>query len=346
MTFPSDTPPPPPRLGDLPPVLAHRCLGVARFVAGTLDVDWTGTRLVVACSGGPDSLALLAILQCLAPRHGLGLTVAHLDHALRPESREDAHAVRQLCAAWDLPFRESRQDVAALALHRRTGLEDAGRQARREFLERLRRETDAAWIVTGHQLNDLAEDQILRRLRGAGWPALGGMAGADASRQLLRPLLLTPRAHLLELLQALRLPWRLDPSNDDRRFLRNRVRHDILPLLLQENPAYLDAVAGQWRLARIDAARDEAEVAAVLAQIAPSPAGPVLPWELLGSLPPALRLRCCKRLVELAGPGQPLLETLLALEQALASGVREGAFQFPGGKTLRLDRQGLRALRD
>ncbi len=342
-TPPSDNLLPPdhglPDLNALPYRLARLCLGIASFVAGPCGHEPAGATWIVACSGGPDSVALLAMAAILRERLGLaGLLAAHLDHGLRPESGAEAEVVEALCRSFGLPCLTARTDVAALARERHTGVEDAGRQARQAFFADCLAGRDNAWVLTGHQLNDLAEDQLMRVTRGAGWPALGGMAALDPARRLLRPLLLTPRSAITDFTAALHLPTIDDPSNADPAYLRNRVRHGLLPLVLAENPRALDAAARLWKQARLDAAFfDE-----ILPIPIPDEGGAVrLSRGLLAGLHPALRARLYARALDALGPGQALADGLAALEAAYVRRDTGRVFQFPGGKTVRVAREGL-----
>jgi len=323
----------PARLQDLPPPQARFCLGIERFLRDELGVCPAGTTLVLGLSGGLDSTALALVLHYLAPRLGCSLAAAHLDHGLRPESTDDARAVQALCRQLNIPCTLEHCDVQARAVADRTGLEAAGRSARYELMERTRRARTPGFVVTGHQLDDLAEDQLMRLVRGAGWPALGGMAGFDPGRNLLRPLLLTPRHALAAFLRALGRTWRHDASNEDERFLRNRIRARILPALKQENPAYLDGAAALWRQARLDAD--------YWTRALPETPPDALDSALLRELHPAQRLRLYKRAIETLGPGQPLCETLLRLDRSWQERRSGACFQFPGGKTARITRQGI-----
>ena len=189
------------RLQDLPRKAARFCLGLGRFAERELGCDFPALRCLVACSGGADSTALLRIAHLLCQAKGGTVLAAHLDHSLRPESPNDALFVAQLCQALGIALHTERQDIVAQAKASGMGLEEAGRVARYAFLERVRQQTNAEVILVAHQLNDLAEDQLMRLMRGTGWPALGGMEGADPARHLLRPLLLCPRAGLEEFLK-------------------------------------------------------------------------------------------------------------------------------------------------
>ena len=325
-------------LQDLPPDAARFCLGVERFMDRELGVRPEGVVLV-GLSGGADSTALLLALRWLAPRLGCEVRAAHLDHGLRPESSDEAEAARDLCRSLDVPCVVERQDVAALAETQSLGLEEAARRARYAFLDRVRKDAGAApgmsWIAVGHTLDDLAEDVVMRLVRGAGWPALGGMAGADPDRRLLRPLLQTPKNDIEAFLRGLDVAWTEDASNRDLAFLRNRLRHAVLPLLKLENPLFAKGVGRLWQQARQDSAWLTAELDALPWQEEPG-GGLSLPLPALRKLPSALRLRACKHALERLGPGQPLADNLFALDEAVMSGAGGKTVQFPGSKIVKI----------
>jgi len=332
-----------PRLQDLPPKWARFCLGVGSFAAHELGRPFSPVACVVACSGGADSTALLHLSALLCRKDGGRVVAAHLDHGLREESGADAAFVTELCEILHIPLVSERQDVGSLARERGIGLEEAGRLARYALLERVREETGSEMILLGHQLNDLAEDQLLRLMRGVGWPALGGMVGHDASRRLLRPLLLTPRTTLEKFLKICGHAWRVDASNFERTATRNRVRHELLPVLMRENPSYLDAAARLWRQARMDESHWDATVSAILAQLPPP--GPMerilLPGTTLRDAPATLRLRLYKAALESLGPGQALSDSLFRLDELWRQKAFGKTLRFPGDKEARLNKEGI-----
>lgn len=336
-------PPALPKLQELPPKWARFCLGIGSFAAQDLGRDFRNATCLVACSGGADSTALLFIAALLCPMHGGQVLAAHLDHGLRDDSPRDARFVAELCEKWNIPLVSERQDVAVLAAARGMGLEEAGRLARYELLERVRAEKGAEVILLGHQLNDLAEDQLMRLARGAGWPALGGMAGADAARSLLRPLLLTPRTVLEEFLRISGVPWRTDASNFADAYTRNRVRQELVPALLRENPAYLDAAARLWRQARVDEAHWQAETERVLAQLPHIVHGDaiLLPTDILDNCTAPLRLRVYKAVLEALGPGQALSDGLFRLDGLWRAKATGKKLRFPGDKEVRITQSGV-----
>lgn len=125
--------------------------------------------------GGADSTALAVILRCL----GVSLVLAHLDHRLRPESGEEAESARRFAERLGVPCMVRRMDVEALARSEGIGLEDAGRRARYAFFDSALLSERAEWVVTGHHLDDLSEDVLMRLVRGSGWPGLGGMKAVE-----------------------------------------------------------------------------------------------------------------------------------------------------------------------
>jgi len=202
---------------------------------------WSGVGpgpVVVAVSGGPDSVALLRALAAA----GVGpLVVAHLNHLLRgADSDADEAFVQQQTATLSagsvtsVECRCRRLDVAGLARAEKDNLESTARHVRYEWLAEVARTCRAPWVATGHTADDQAETVLFRLLRGTG---LRGLRGIAARRELVpgvqavRPLLGVTRDEVLAYLKELGQPYRLDPSNADLRLARNRIRHELLPLL-------------------------------------------------------------------------------------------------------------------
>jgi tRNA(Ile)-lysidine synthase len=177
---------------------------------------------VVALSGGCDSLVLLHLLRRFSLPLGLSLTAAHLDHAMRPGSEEDARWVAGLCAAWEIPL-VSRRLAAPPAS------EDAARRARYAFLRETARGVGARWIATGHHADDQAETVLFRALRGTGLDGLGGIRVVTAGG-VVRPLLPFWRREIEALARERGMRWRTDPTNRSLEPARNRIRHELIPL--------------------------------------------------------------------------------------------------------------------
>jgi tRNA(Ile)-lysidine synthase len=207
-----------------------------------------GDRVVVAVSGGADSIALLHALCALTPELGCSLFVAHLDHGLRSSSGDDARFVADAAAALGLPMVSERADVAALAASRGQGIEEAGREARREFLSRVADELGAVRVALGHTADDQAETILYRLARGTGWEGMCGMA--SVSGRFIRPLLSVSREEVRTFAAERGLRWREDETNADVRFARNRIRERILPELNLAHPGATRAIARSAELAR------------------------------------------------------------------------------------------------
>ncbi|WP_246560371.1 tRNA lysidine(34) synthetase TilS [Geobacter grbiciae] len=194
-----------------------------------------GDTVVVAVSGGADSVALLDILISLSDLR-LNLVVAHLNHSLRgAESDGDERFVADLAASRGLPFAGEKADVRALSIRERLSLEDAGRRARYEFFDQVATQYGARSVALAHHADDQAETLLLRLLRGAGVTGLSAMAPRRDGR-FVRPLLTLSRSEIEGYLHGRGLRFRIDSSNADTAFLRNRIRHELIPHLVRFNP--------------------------------------------------------------------------------------------------------------
>lgn len=189
--------------------------------------------VVIAVSGGPDSVALLHLLTAMRTEYDLTLHIAHLNHQLRPDAGEDAEFVRELASQLGLPVHIASVDIRALATDKKLSLEEAGRQARYALYARVAAATGASRVATGHTRDDQVETVAMRLLQNAPWGVLAGIPVARplGSVTVVRPLLESLRAQIVEYLHAQRLTWRVDPSNRDQRFVRNWVRETWLPSL-------------------------------------------------------------------------------------------------------------------
>ncbi|OGG45900.1 MAG: tRNA lysidine(34) synthetase TilS [Candidatus Handelsmanbacteria bacterium RIFCSPLOWO2_12_FULL_64_10] len=196
-----------------------------------------GETVLVAVSGGPDSVCLLDLLFRLREALGIRLCVAHLNHRLRGQASEaDARFVARLSKKMDLPCEVGVCDVGALSRAEGRSPEDGARQARLRFLEEARRRVGASRIALGHTQSDQAETVLLRLLRGSGRGGLGAMRPVRDG-VWVRPLLSVSREEVGRYLALRGLPFRRDATNRDVRFTRNRIRRDLLPRLRRDyNP--------------------------------------------------------------------------------------------------------------
>lgn len=323
-------------LSDLPRPWARRCLGIARFCREALETDLRESTLVLAYSTGLDSTALLHLLVCLAPRLRLTLIPAHLHHGLRPEADQELQHAVQVCASLDLPCVTRRVDILALSKASRKGIEETARRERYAFLESVRVAHDADWIVTAHHADDLAEDVLLRLVRGTGWPALGGMPGMDSARHVLRPVLDWQKRELRDFLQSTGLDWKEDLSNISPAHTRNRIRHGIIPLLRAENPSLSNAILHLWAQARAD----EKHWTHLLSEIQPGTEN-IIAAEVLQNADQALRLRLYKHVLDAMGPGELLGRHLFTLDRAWTRQAWGKTVQFGGDKTAQVRRDGI-----
>ena len=229
--------------------------------------------LVVAVSGGPDSLALLNALLALKESCALRIHVAHLNHNFRgEEAEEDARFVGSVAHQLGLPATVDRADP--VAYQRRMGIssfEEAAREVRYSFLARLANDLSATAVVLGHTADDLAETVLMHIMRGSGVSGLRGMQELSTWRGrtedqpvlLFRPLLEVTKSHTAAYCQERGIAFRTDSGNLSLRFTRNRVRHDLIPAMRRYNPKVADALLRLSRSASMEVDYLEGELAKV-----------------------------------------------------------------------------------
>lgn len=289
-----------------------------------------GKKLLVALSGGADSVALLALLRAAGE---CGLAAAHFEHGIRGEaSRADADFCRDLCAKWKVEYFEARADVPAEARRRGQGLETTARELRYAFLRETRLRAGADYIALGHHMDDQAETVLMHLLRGAG---SGGMRGMQPlAGDLFRPLLGLRKRELVAYLQENGIPWREDATNASGGTPRNLLRLKGLPALETAYPQAVPAIARQAALARdeddymLQAAREW-----LRAHLQRGPYG------LLLSADPAVHPAVFRRAVRLALDGIPDFaetEALLGLMRA-----PRGRLALSGGRRAERTASGL-----
>ena len=274
-----------------------------------------GDRVICAVSGGADSVALLFAMYLLRQQLGIQVEAAHFNHHLRgDESDRDEAFVRSFCQGYDIPLHVGGEMVVA----GKKGLEAAARDARYAFLKSL-----PGKIATAHTADDNAETVLMHLIRGAGLQGLGGIRPMQG--QLIRPMLRITRQEVLAFLEQWSLPHVEDSSNESDAFLRNRIRHHVMPLLYQENPRLAE------NLSRM--AMGLGEDAAYLASLAERETLPDV--DQLQSLPPSLRSRMLAQFLRRSGVAEPE-QTHIDLVQGLLQSKKPSAWAcLPGGVVIR-----------
>ncbi len=213
------------------------------------------SKVLVAVSGGADSVACLLVLLGLRERLGFAVEAVHFDHKLRPESAEEMDAVRKLCADLGLECVTGEGDVAAVAAKQRQGVEETARMMRYQFFAFVAGKEGADCIATGHTADDQAETVLMRIARGSGVRGIRGMLPVSAvpgapERRLVRPLLGAARKDTGAICAEFGITPIVDPSNADLSYTRNRVRGTVLEQLRALNPSVDDALRGLAESAR------------------------------------------------------------------------------------------------
>src|ERR1035437_2649976 len=305
-----------------------------------------GLRLAVGLSGGADSVALLRALAERSRELGLVLHAAHLHHGLRGEEADgDLAFARTLAAELGLPFHEARVDAGESAKENSETLEEAARRLRYGWVRQLMASGEVEAVATAHTRDDQAETVLAKFLRGAWTEGLSGIHPVIEfpSGSILRPLLSTTRAEIEAYLRSLRQDWREDSSNRHLTFTRNRIRHELLPLLEGWNPQLREHLTQMATLARDEEAWWQAELSRFGPQILmqgrrvrgggrATGDGLAVDLSRLAALPPALQRRLLRFAAEQLGaaidfPSTEALRNLALTGRAgqklpLAQGIR------------------------
>ena len=273
-----------------------------------------GDTVICAVSGGADSVAMLFALYLLREKLGITLEAAHFNHNLRgEESLRDETFVRELCARYEIPLH-----VASGEIHPgKKGLEAAARDARYAFLESL-----PGKIATAHTADDNAETILMHLVRGTGLKGLGGIAPQRG--KLIRPMLGITRREVEDFLAEWHLPHVEDSTNETDAFLRNRLRHHVMPLLAAENPRIAENLSQMALRLR----KDEA----CLSQLSRYETLPEV--ENLRTLPSAVRSRMLERFLKENGVREPEDVHIAQAEALVFSDSPSASAAFPGGVTL------------
>lgn len=250
-----------------------------------------GDRILVAVSGGPDSVLLAFLLKTA----GYTIGIAHCNYQLRgAESDADEELVRKTAAAWGLPFFRKAFDTRRISEERRLSIQEAARDLRYEWLENLRQQEGYDLIATGHHLDDAIETLLFNLIKGCGIHGLHGILPRRG--RLIRPLLFAEKAHILEYLEAADIAYREDHTNQETYYDRNKIRRHIIPVMEALNPRFrqgmretllrmrdteklFDHAVGSWRNRAVEVYRDGLRIN--WAELLKSPAPPTLLYEIL-----------------------------------------------------------------
>ena len=303
-----------------------------------------GDHLLVAVSGGPDSVALLRVMVILSSEYGLRLTTAHLNHGLRgAEAQREEEFVKDLCAGMGISCLCKTVDIGMLQKGRGMSLEQIGREERYSFLNEAVETCGAGKIATGHHRDDQAETVLMNLLRGCGPEGLKGIPPMREGR-IIRPLLHVGRVEILAFLNREGLRYMTDSSNLNPLFLRNRIRHELMPELAQKyNPGIVEALSQTAEIIRKEDDYLRIAVRQILSRWGVFPgAGEIrLPIPALLDLHEALQVRVIKCLLEAAvKPGCGIAYRHVEAVQAFARKPRSrpASLDLPG--LIRVEKEG------
>ena len=272
-----------------------------------------GDRVICAVSGGADSVALLFAMYLLRERLDITLEAAHFNHRLRgEESDADEAFVKELCGRYDIPLHLGSGRI----LPGKKGLEAAAREARYAFLRSL-----PGKIATAHTADDNAETVLLHLVRCTGLKGLGGISPMNGN--VIRPMLTVTRRGVEAFLSEYALPHREDSTNATDLFLRNRIRRNVMPLLLQENPSLAENLSDM----ALGLREDEDYLSRMAGETLPGVAA-------LREMHPALRARALERFLKENGVPEPEKRHIALLEQLVFSDKPSARVDLPGGITV------------
>ena len=277
------------------------------------DMLQPGDTVVCAVSGGADSMALLWAMYLLKDKMGIQLEAAHFNHGLRGvESDRDEEFVREFCHRFDIPLHVGKGQVTP----GKKGLEAAAREARYAYFDTL-----SGKLATAHTADDNAETVLLHLVRGTGLKGLGGIAPVMGRR--IRPMLTVTRQQVLALLEEYHISYVTDSSNETDSFLRNRLRHHVMPLLKQENPRLAENLSDMAMRLR----QDEEVLCSLADRTLPE-------MDALRTLHPSLRSRMLEKFLKENGVREPEADHIALTEQLVFSDNPSAKADLPGGVTV------------
>ena len=295
-----------------------------------------GSRVVVALSGGGDSVALAGLLCEISAKASWSVAgFLHINHQLRAAANEDAEFCRKLSDELNVPFLIEKVDVVAMSRNLGISLEQAGHRLRYEIFSRICEHQVADCVATGHTRDDLAETVLLRLIRGAGARGLAGIHPRNGF--VVRPLLDVTRKELRHYLKARGLPHREDETNEDTVVTRNRIRHSLIPFLRKNfSEGIIDVLAREASIARADDEWMEREVDQAVGRIVCyGEEGADIDSEAVAKLPFALARRVSKQVLEHVG-GRPVsFDQINRLLRLIRTSCRSDvSVDFPGSRLI------------
>ncbi len=211
-----------------------------------------GEKIVVAVSGGPDSICLLNILNNIKDKLNIKIVVAHVNHSLREEANEETEYVKNFCKKLNIECYIKKVDIIEISKKNKVGTEEAGRKERYDFFDEVFSKTKSDRIATAHNLNDNAETVLMNIIRGSG---LSGIKGIEEVRdyKYIRPLIEISRKEIEEYCKENKLDPKYDKSNKENIYTRNKIRNILIPLLEKEfNPNIVKSISKLSELAKLD----------------------------------------------------------------------------------------------
>lgn len=199
-------------------------------------------KIVLGVSGGPDSLFMLNVLNNLKEKMHIELVVAHINHKIREEANSEEQFVKEFCEKLGIEFYSKRIEVEKYANNNKIGLEEAGRKVRYEFFEEVCEKSGANKIAVAHNKNDKVETMIMHLLRGSGISGLQGIQ-PKSNNKIIRPIIEIERSDIEKYCEKHKLEPRIDKSNFDNTYTRNRIRNIVIPYIKQEfNPNFIETM--------------------------------------------------------------------------------------------------------
>lgn len=309
----------------------------ARDTISRYKMSESGDKVLVGVSGGADSLALFFILHKLAPSLGIELSIFHLDHMMRGDkSGEDAAFVRRLAGAMKVPAIIERYDVAKFVKKHKLSPEDGARQVRYKMMREAASRIDAQRIAVGHTADDQVETYLMRMIRGSGLNGLRGIPPVNGP--VIRPLIAVWREETIAYCRSLGMEPRVDETNEDASYLRNRIRNKLIPLIEQDyNRGFKEEALREIDVIDTDLDLIEAIVEESVQETVRIEGRKVeLDRDLFLDLHPALKRRVLRTAIEaLKGDLQDITSTNVEdVIRKVVCGNSGGRLELPGGLTV------------